>query len=418
MPDPTRISGKANMQIRAITAFCEGSFPVDAGAIGHGAAFLRSARAVYEQAGYTVQTVRLATTPFPSYLGDPALVPPLAEALAAAGRANGIDYVAIGPVRLGDDPAYIDALVGPLAAGQAFAGVEIADCAGHLSLAACRRCAGLIQAVAARSGDGFGNLYLAALANCMPETPFFPASYAAGSELRFALAVESADLAVAACHGAATAPEAAERLRAALERSGRELAAVARELSAAHGVGFAGLDFSLAPYPEPVRSLGTALTLLGGPAGAEGGLAAAALIAVAIDRADFPRCGFSGLMLPVLEDAALAERAAQGSLSVHDLLLMSAVCGTGLDTVPLPGDASSDALAGVLADVGALALRSGKPLTARLMPLPGKRAGDPLAFDFPYFAPSRVLALREGLSDGPLAGEETLTLAPHRWRTR
>ena len=213
-------------------------------------------------------------------------------------------------------------------------------------------------------------------------------------------------------------PEAAERLREALERSGQALAAVARDLSAAHGVGFAGIDFSLAPYPEPERSLGTALALLGAPAGAEGALAAAALIAEAIDRAEFPRCGFSGLMLPVLEDAALAERAAQGGLGVHDLLLMSAVCGTGLDTVPLPGDASVEALAGVLADVGALALRSGKPLTARLMPLPGKRAGDPLAFDFPYFAPSRVLALRDGLSGGPLAGEGMLKLAHYRWRTR
>jgi uncharacterized protein (UPF0210 family) len=404
------------MQIRAVTAFSSGTFPVKRQRVESAASLLLAARQAYEQAGYTVQTVRLATTPFPSYLPSPEDTATLARELAALARVAGIDYVAIGPVRLGDDPAYIDALAGPLATGQVFASVEIADCEGHLSLGACRRCAGLIRAVAERSGDGFGNLYLAALANCSPETPFFPASYARGGELRFALAVEPADLAVAACLMAETAADAAERLRLGIEQAGAALARVADGLAAAHGAGFAGLDFSLAPYPEPARSLGTALQILGGAAGGEGGLVAAALVADAVDRAEFPRTGFSGLMLPVLEDSALAARAAQGALTVHDLLLMSAVCGTGLDTVPLPGDASEDALSGVLADLGALALRTGKPLTARLMPLPGKRAGDPIEFDFPYFAPSRVLALREGPRRGPLAGEETIELMAFRRR--
>jgi uncharacterized protein (UPF0210 family) len=399
------------MQIRAITAFIDGHYPAEETAVDSAIRFLRAARAAYERAGYTVQSERLATTPFPTYLGDPAGTPELAAGLAALAKARGIDYVALGPVRLGDDPAYIDALAGPLAAGQVFASVEIADCAGHLSLSACRRCAALIRAVAERSGDGFGNLYLAALANCTPETPFFPASYAAGREPRFALAVECADLAVATCRSARTAPQASARLHEAIERAGLQLAAIARELEEAHGVGFAGIDFSLAPYPEEARSLGTALACLGAPAGAEGSIAATALLADAVGRAHFPRAGFSGLMLPVLEDSALAARAADGLLSVRDLLLMSAVCGTGLDTIPLPGDATVDALAGVLADVGALALRTGKPLTARLMPLPGKQAGDPVEFDFPYFANSRVLALQGGLSEGPLAGEETISLS-------
>ena len=402
------------MEIRAITAFIEGSFPVRKDTVAWAASFLGAARRAYEQAGYLVQTVRLATTPFPTYLREPEAVPRLAEELVGAARAGSIDYVAIGPVRLGDDPGYIEALAGPLAAGQIFASVEIADRWGHLSLAACRRCAQLIRAVAKGSGDGFGNLYLAALANCAPETPFFPASYAAGPGLHFALAVESADLAVQACRGAATPAEAAQKLRQAVERAGADLASLAHDVSHTHGADFVGLDFSLAPYPQCERSLGTALELLGAPAGSEGGVAAAALVADAINRAAFPRCGFSGLMLPVLEDAALAARAAAGALTVHDLLLMSAVCGTGLDTIPLPGGASVEALAGVLADVGALALRLGKPLTARLMPMPGKRAGDPVEFDFAYFANSRVLALGEGLSQGPLAGEGTLALGPYR----
>jgi uncharacterized protein (UPF0210 family) len=70
------------------------------------------------------------------------------------------------------------------------------------------------------------------------------------------------------------------------------------------------------------------------------------------------------------------------------------VCGTGLDTVPLPGDIGEEELAGILLDVAALALRWDKPLTARLMPVPGARAGDLTAFDFEYFENGRVLDVK------------------------
>jgi len=105
-------------------------------------------------------------------------------------------------------------------------------------------------------------------------------------------------------------------------------------------------------------------------------------------------------MLPVLEDAVLAARAGE-TYTVHDLLLYSTVCGTGLDTIPLPGDISERALTGLLLDVAALAVRLDKPLTARLMPIPGKKAGDMTNFDFEYFANGRVLAVHDP-GDGTL----------------
>jgi uncharacterized protein (UPF0210 family) len=111
-------------------------------------------------------------------------------------------------------------------------------------------------------------------------------------------------------------------------------------------------------------------------------------------------------MLPVLEDSRLAQRAAQGTLSIKDLLLYSAVCGAGLDTVPLPGDISAGELAGILLDVAVLAQRLDKPLTARLMPVPGKKAGDRTDFEFAYFANSRVLPVESGSLTRSLAGDE------------
>jgi uncharacterized protein (UPF0210 family) len=178
---------------------------------------------------------------------------------------------------------------------------------------------------------------------------------------------------------------------------------------------FLGIDFSFAPYPDHARSLGAALEALGVPAaGLAGTVAAAAFLTDCLDQAEFLRTGFCGLLLPPLEDDTLAARAAEGSLTVTDLLLCSAVCGTGLDTLPLPGDTTVDQMTALLLDLGALALRLDKPLTARLMPIPGKAAGDEVHFDFPYFADSRVMALRARPLSGLLAAATSLDLRPHR----
>jgi uncharacterized protein (UPF0210 family) len=112
----------------------------------------------------------------------------------------------------------------------------------------------------------------------------------------------------------------------------------------------------------------------------------------------------------------LAQRAAEGLLTLTDLLTYSAVCGTGLDTVPLPGDVTDDTLAAILLDVAALALRLDKPLTARLMPLPGKQAGDTLEFKSEFFANSRVMEARGGMLGGLLTGDERVLIGPRQKR--
>ena len=182
----------------------------------------------------------------------------------------------------------------------------------------------------------------------------------------------------------------------AVQTAADRLAELLRPLATEHGWRFAGLDFSLAPFPGEARSIGRAIEELGVDCfGAPGTLFAASLVTDCLRRARYPRCGFNGLMIPVLEDSRLAQRCREGRFSVNDLLLYSAVCGTGLDTVPLPGETSEDELSAILLDVAALAVRLQKPLTARLMPIPGARAGDPTHFDFPYLADCRVLPVKD-----------------------
>jgi uncharacterized protein (UPF0210 family) len=88
-------------------------------------------------------------------------------------------------------------------------------------------------------------------------------------------------------------------------------------------------------------------------------------------------------MVPVLEDRRLAQRWSEGAIGIDSLLAYSAVCATGLDTVPLPGDVGEEQLARMLGDVAALAYKWSKPLTARLLPVTGKGPGQRSEFDDP-----------------------------------
>ncbi len=217
---------------------------------------------------------------------------------------------------------------------------------------------------------------------------------------------------------AADLKSARRGLISAIEAQASTIANIGERSALPCAVRFLGVDFSFAPYPEAARSLGSAIQALGVPTvGAGGSAAAASFLADCLDRAEFPRVGFCGLFMPVFEDQVLAQGAAEGSLTLSDLLLYSTLCGTGLDTIPLPGDASIEALTGVLLDLGAVGLRHAKPLTARLMPIPGKSAGDDVQFDFPYFAPSRVMPLSNQGPGGLLGGDEWLDLDPHKERS-
>ncbi len=403
------------MNIRSITYFDNPNYPIAAQTLKNAGNFLQDAQPAFEKAGYGVQTARFATPPFPQLLPNckSETVISFAQALEAASAPLGFAYTSIGPA-LPEFPQSYAAIPKVIAQTEnVFASGVMADAEMGISLPSVRACAQVIHALAPLDPNGFANLYFAALGNVPPGAPFFPAAYHAKGKPTFALAIEGADLAVEAFTQANSLASARQNLINSLESHAKILGDIARKLAGDWGVSFGGIDYSLAPFPDEALSLGTALERLGVPlVGRHSSLAGAAFLANTIDRAQFPRTGFSGLMLPVLEDATLAARADEGILSIKDLLLYSAVCGTGLDTVPLPGDTTPEQLTAVLLDLAALSVRLDKPLTARLMPIPGKKAGERTNFDFPFFANSRVLAVEAEPLQRLFAGGETFMLQP------
>jgi uncharacterized protein (UPF0210 family) len=408
------------MKIRSITCFYDPGSSHAASYLDRLARLAQSAVARFTDAGLEVQSTRLATIPFPELVPsccDGSAVN-LATTLEGEAADHGFSYLSLGPAL----PSYPDSyrlIPAMLAATRNvfFSGI-MASAHQGVVLPAVRACGEIIHQAATITPDGFANLRFAALANVPAGAPFFPAAFLApGAATRFALALEAADLVETAFASAGTLAEARQQFLTLVREQVNRLLAVTGQLSVEFVVEFTGMDFSPAPYPAAGRSLGAGIEALGlGALGSGGSLAAAAFLADALDAGDWPRAGFNGLMLPVLEDATLAQRAAEGSLTIQDLLLYSAVCGTGLDTVPLPGDSSAEQLSALLLDLAALAVRLGKPLTARLMPIPGKQAGDPVDFDFEYFAKGRVMALPPANLTGKLAGDETFRLTPRPTR--
>ncbi|MBE0696564.1 MAG: DUF711 family protein [Anaerolineaceae bacterium] len=406
------------MKIRSITCFFDPRTRSTQQTLDRMGKLAAAARDLYTNTGFEVQTTRLVTTPFPYLypMDEVEGAVRMARQLEADSAQQGFDYVSIGPA-LTSVPSSYEMILPILASTKnVFVSAFMTTPNSEISLPAVKSCAKIITEAAKISpdgqpSDGFANLRFGALANVGPWGPFLPGAYHMGERPAFALAMECADAAYSAVRKAKSLAEARQNLITSFEAQATTLAGKANHLAQQYDVDFRGFDFSLAPFPEQWCSLGAALEALGLPAlGMSGSLAAAAFMADTLDRGAWMRTGFNGMMMPVLEDSLLAARAAQGTFTVHDLLMYSAVCGTGLDTVPLPGDSQPEQIEALLLDVAALALRLNKPLLARLMPLPGKAAGDPTTFDFAYFAPGKVMSLPAAPLTGLLAGSEVISI--------
>jgi len=390
------------MKIRAITHFSPLQWPFDMAALAGTGHFLQAAKTRLEEEGYTVQTLRLATPPFMDLLGDPApdVLLEFAATLESHAVQHSIEYISIGPVMAATPRSLlspIQTLPDIIARTQSvFTSVLAASTETGINLEALRATAEAIHRIAHSTPDGFGNLRFAMLANVPPRGPFFPGSYHDSGSPAFSIATEAADLAVEALQNAASLEEARANLLAALADHTARLHNAVDFLVDEYNIYFAGIDFSPAPFPEAGKSIAEAMEHLGLDAfGGHGTLFATAFLTACLRQADFPKAGYCGVMLPVLEDHLLAQRAVEGRFTVNDLLLYSAVCGTGLDTIPIPGDSTPAQIAGLLLDVATLAVALNKPLTARLLPVPGLYAGDPTSFDFAYFANSAALPLKD-----------------------
>jgi len=371
-------------KIRAITAFVRIEPSQYRQQIEEAVTMLRQAKVAFEKGGYEVQTIRITTQPFTQYIGDPS-GPDALEFFKRLDELSKKDsfMLNIGSLTLGSssDAARVALLSQILAITRVNASVVVAGDDGvHWN--AIRAAAQVVKYVEEHSPNGTNNFDFAAVAIVPPYVPFFPASNHDGSGRQFSVGWEAGGFVADILETANRDMQAArELLSRHFDEQGHAVDAIAKQVETDSGWSYRGLDPT--PAPSVDSSIGAAIEMLTGVKfGSSGTLSAAAIITEAERSISVKRIGYSGLMLPVLEDPVLSERWSEGTFDLDSLLAYSAVCGTGLDAIPLPGDVSQEQLERIMGDMASLAFKWHKPLTARLIPAPGKKAGDRTDFDF------------------------------------
>ena len=381
----TKAPEPARTKVRCITAFVRverGSYQLQ---ISEAVKFLKIAQTTFESRGFTVQTLRIATQPFPEYTQGLSRE----EALQFFKNLDGLGQmqnvvISIGPAYLAgqDGDAQADLLAEVLKNTKSLYGSTYVTNDEGVNWPAVRAAARVMKKLSDSTLHSEGNFHFAALATVPQASPFFPAAYLTGMGHQFAVGLESADSVAAAVRDAPDLATAKRRLIDLFFQKASDVENIALRVDSERGWTYLGLDLS--PVPSKGASIGGAIESLSKqPFGASGTLTAVGTITSAMKEIGLRKTGYSGLTLPILEDAVLAERWNAGLVSLDALMSYSAVCGTGLDTVPLPGDITVEQLARIIGDLATLSVKWNKPLSARLLPVAGKLAGQQTEFSDP-----------------------------------
>jgi uncharacterized protein len=380
-------------RIRAVTVFIDVDSSNYAAKIEDAQKFLAVAKAAFNRAGFEGAGGRITTQPFPVYTHglsrEDALVLIRKMREAASKGSSALD---IGPAMMhdNDETGPVALLTDVLSANLGVnANLVVADEQG-IHWRAVNEAAKLIKTVSQRSPHGDGNFSFGAIAMVKPYGPYYPGSYHLGQGHAFAVAMEGAGVVGDVFEHYHDPVEAERQLSKTINEYAKRAEAVALQLASSTKWTYEGIDATPAPLGD--RSIAGAIeSFTGAPFGANGTLTASRIITHAVQSTTVKRIGYSGLMIPVLEDNLMAQRWAEGTFNLDSMLAYSAVCAAGLDTVPLPGDVTQEQIGRILGDLASLAYKWDKPLAARLLPAQGKKPGDKTAFSESEFLKNTVV---------------------------
>lgn len=381
-------------KVRTITAFVRMDRQNYQSQVGDALTMLRAAKEEFTRSGYVVETIRITTQPFPEIIQglSPEEALDFFHEYDKLAQKEGF-AAEIGPAMMADsdDSARADLLGQIIATTQSINGfVAVADDAG-IHWNAVRAAAHVIKYLEDHTAHSEGNFRFAAGAFPPAIAPFFPVSYTAGPGHEFAIGLESANIVqqVFSDEKRFAFANVVVNLGAVLDAQAGIIEGIARRIETNSGWRYQGIDVT--PVPLKDVSVGGAMeSLIQGPIGSPGSLSVALVITSALRKIQAKHAGYSGLMLPVLEDSVLAKRWEAGAITRDSLMAYSSVCSTGLDAIPLPGDISQHDLENIIADMASLAVKWHKPLSARLLPVAGKHAGDMTEFSSPYLVNIRI----------------------------
>ncbi|WP_373777577.1 DUF711 family protein [Glaesserella sp.] len=357
--------------------------------------------------GYKVQSIRIVTNPFGEYLDLTSIEQAKAglaylKSLLLELNDSGLRIrFAIGEAKTAQEISMLPELIadyGDLC--NACVNVEL-DKNGILDNTLIMQSAATVKRIAEITPRGEGNFNFTVNFNCKPFIPYFPAGYHLSDVPNsFVIGFETPDLLVKVLKNVPKSDHNSyfntcyHAMSQALQYHVDEVLAAVNGIQLTGNFQFAGIDSSAAPSKN-CASITELYEVMGVPFfGAAGTVEVSALLTrVFKSIQNVPLVGFSGLMLAVVEDLGLAKGSESYQYDVRALLTNSAVCGIGLDTVPIPGNVTAEQIAALMRDSGTMAFRLNKPLTVRLFPVPNREAGEMTYFESDDLCNSRILAV-------------------------
>jgi len=327
----------------------------------------------------------------------------VAETLDAVARRLGVDYIGgfsalVEKAMTPGDQALIESIPEALATTERVcSSVNVATTRAGINADAILLMGRTIKELAERTAEkgGIGCAKLVTFANIPDDNPFVAGAMHGVGEGECVINV--------GCSGPGVVLSAIRRLRAsgdvvdltALAETVKRMAfkvtrageLIGREVARRLGppARFGIVDLSLAPTPAVGDSVAEILEAMGlERVGAPGSVAALALLTDAVKKGGVMASshvgGLSGAFIPISEDARMVDAVRAGALSLEGLMAMSAVCSVGLDMVAVPGDTSAETLAAIIADEIAIGVFNNKATAVRIIPVPGKKAGESVVY--------------------------------------
>ncbi|MDR2375764.1 MAG: PFL family protein [Treponema sp.] len=288
----------------------------------------------------------------------------------------------------GGDRNLVDSIPGALSStARVCASVNVASTKSGINMDAVRRMGEVVRetALAGIGGDGLGCAKLVILCNAPEDNPFMAGGFHGPGEAESCLNVGVSGpgvvRAVLESQRDANFDELADIIKKTAFKITRVGQLVGQEAARRLGVPFGILDLSLAPTPAVGDSVARILEEMGlEKAGTHGTTAALAMLTDMVKKGGVMASthvgGFSGAFIPVSEDEGMVAAVRSGSISLDKLEAMTSVCSVGLDMIALPGDTPASTISAIIADEMAIGMVNNKTTAVRVIPVPGKKAGD------------------------------------------
>jgi uncharacterized protein (UPF0210 family) len=368
--------------------------------LAHASGLSAAARAIESTYGIPIVNTRVSLTPLalvvPRAASDAFLE--VADAVDRAAGEVGVNFVGgfsalvtKGATQI--DRALLRAIPRALASTERLcSSVSVASTRAGINAAACLEMGHVVAETARLTADrdGIGCAKLVTFANPVEDNPFMAGAFFGPGEAETAVLIGvsgpgAVRRALETMPPDADLGQVAEAIKKAAFKITRMGELVGREIARRLKVDFGILDLSLAPTPAEGDSVGQILEVMGlGRPGAPGSTAALMLLNDAVKKggafASSAVGGLSGAFIPVSEDASMIRAAREGALTLEKLEAMTSVCSVGLDMIAVPGDTPPETLAAIIADEMAIGVANQKTTAVRIIPAPGKRAGDLVRF--------------------------------------